>query len=130
MAKRGRPVEEPIEKKDKWELNCKSYNGDEITYVYDKNKNPNGVSTISKHLGKPIKHKIKKNESYSPQPVVMVFKTTRKNAKPKMKVWNNTNIDHINSVKKLPGVPDNAEILELAVGNKYKNEFKNKYQIK
>lgn len=130
MAKRGRPTEEPIIKKDKWELNCKSYNGDEITYIYDKGKNPNGISTTSRHSGKFIKPEIEKSKSYSPQPVIMVFKLNRRNAKPKMKVWNNTNIDYINSCESLSGVPNDAEILELAVGSKFKNEFKNKYQIK
>lgn len=130
MSKRGRPVGVPIVKKDKWELYCKSYNGNEITYIYDKGKNPNGVSSITKHSGKFPKPKIEKTQSYSPSPVIMVFRSNRKNARPKMKVWKNTNIDYINSCKNLPGVPDDAEILELVVGEKFKNEFKNKYQIK
>ena len=50
----------------------------------------------------------------------MVFKTSnRSNAKTKMKIWNNENIDYIMSSKKLPGVPDKAEILELSVGKKF-----------
>jgi hypothetical protein len=127
--KRGRPVENDNIPKSKWELNCKSYTGDEIKYVFNAKDNPNGVSSVIKS-SKTIKVNIDKKQSYSPQPVVMVFKSNRKNAKPKMKIWNNTNIDYINSCENLPGVPNDAEILELAVGNKFENEFKNKYQIK
>ena len=46
----------------------------------------------------------------------MVFKTSnRSNAKTKIKVFNK-NIDYIISAKKLPGVPEKAEIIELGVG--------------
>ena len=43
----------------------------------------------------------------------MVFKTSnRSNAKTKMKVWRNTNIDYVISTNKLPGDPDKCIILE------------------
>jgi hypothetical protein len=63
-------------------------------------------------------------------PVVMVFKTSnRSNAKTKMKIWKNENIDYIISAKSLPGVPDNAPILELGVGNKLIEKYKLKYNL-
>jgi len=58
----------------------------------------------------------------------MVFKTSnRSNAKTKIKVWNNTNIDYINTAHKLPGVPDKAVILELGVGKGIIEKYKRKY---
>ena len=52
-------------------------------------------------------------------PVVMVFKTSnRSNAKTKIKVFNQS-IDYIISTKKLPGVPEKAEIVELGVGKSF-----------
>jgi hypothetical protein len=128
--KRGRPTETPAVEKIKWELKCKSHTGDEITYFYDKKTNPNGVSSVFSTKQKPKNAKIDKKQSYTPQPVVMVFKPARKNAKFKIKVWNNTNIDYINSCETLAGVPDNAEIIELSVGTKFINEYKLKYNIK
>jgi hypothetical protein len=46
-----------------------------------------------------------------------------------MKVWNNENIDYIISAPTLPGVPDNAIILELAVGEGFINLFNQKYSL-
>jgi hypothetical protein len=66
---------------------------------------------------------------YGKEPVVMVFKTSnRSNAKTKIKVFNK-NIDYVNGAKKLPGVPEKAEILELAVGRSYINKYKQKYNL-
>ena len=63
-------------------------------------------------------------------PVVMVFKTSnRSNAKTKMKVWKNTNIDYILTQDKLPGVPDKAVILELGVGESLIEKYKLKYNL-
>lgn len=66
---------------------------------------------------------------YPKLPVVLVFKSSnRKNAKTKMKVFRNKNIDIVNG-KKLPGVPDNALILELAIGESFINTYKQKYKL-
>tara|TARA_Y100000389_G_scaffold107739_1_gene104788 strand:- start:210 stop:422 length:213 start_codon:yes stop_codon:yes gene_type:complete len=66
---------------------------------------------------------------YPKLPVVLVFKSSnRKNAKTKMKVFNNKNIDIVNG-KKMPGVPDNAVILELAIGESFINTYKQKYKL-
>jgi hypothetical protein len=48
----------------------------------------------------------------------MTYKTsTRKNAKTKTKTWKNKNIDEVLSMKKWPGVPENAVILKIKVGS-------------
>ena len=63
-------------------------------------------------------------------PVVMVFKTSnRSNAKTKMKVWNNENIDFILSAPKLPGVPSKAEILDIGVGKTFIKHYAEKYDL-
>ena len=63
-------------------------------------------------------------------PVAMVFKTSnRSNAKTKIKVWRNTNIDYINSTPKLPGVPECAVILDLLVGENCINSYKLKNNL-
>ena len=60
----------------------------------------------------------------------MVFKTSnRSNAKVKIKVWNNENIDYIISAKKLPGVSDNAIIMELGVGQGFIEKWRSKYNL-
>jgi len=66
---------------------------------------------------------------YPKFPVVLVFKTSnRKNAKTKMKVFKNKNVDIVNE-KKMPGVPENAVILELAIGKSFINTYKQKYKL-
>ena len=45
-----------------------------------------------------------------------------------MKVWKNKNIDQVQE-EKLAGVPENAEILELAVGIKFIEKYKTKYKL-
>jgi hypothetical protein len=60
----------------------------------------------------------------------MVFKTSnRSNAQTKMKVWNNENVDYIISAPSLPGVPETAIILELAVGEGFIEIYRNKYSL-
>jgi hypothetical protein len=66
---------------------------------------------------------------YIKGPVVLVFKTSnRSNAKTKMKVYKNRNVDQVNE-KKLPGVPENAVVLELAVGESFIDTYKHKYKL-
>lgn len=63
-------------------------------------------------------------------PVAIVFKTSKNaNAKTKMKVWRNTNIDYIITQDKLPGVPDKAVILELGIGENLIETWKSKYSL-
>ena len=103
----------------------------DICKFHDKNKNGAWkVENTPPRGWKPDKLKPEKGKAYNKQPVVMVFKTSnRSNAKVKMKVWNNENIDYIISAKKLPGVPDKAEILELAVGGSFIKKYQSKYNL-
>jgi hypothetical protein len=79
---------------------------------------------------KAPKIKAEKGKAYNKQPVVMVFKTSnRSNAKVKMKVWNNENIDYIMTAKKLPGVPDNAIIMELGAGKGFIEKWRSKHNL-
>ena len=41
----------------------------------------------------------------------------------------NKNIDYIISDKKLPGVPEKAEILQLGVGKSFISRYKQKYNL-
>jgi len=62
-------------------------------------------------------------------PTVIVFKTSnRSNAKTKMKVINK-NIDYVISAKKIPGIPDIAEWLELGVGKSFISRYTEKYNL-
>ncbi len=67
--------------------------------------------------------------SYPKSPVVLVFKTSnRSNARTKMKIFKTKNVDYVNE-KKLPGVPENAVVLELAVGDQFIEQYKRKYKL-
>ena len=123
---------------DKWVLTSyetptKPELGDKSVWHFDRSKNDKGCWKVDHTPAKGEKHpkvKVNKQQSYGTGPIVMVFKTSnRSNAKTKMKVWNNTNIDHIISSPKLPGVPDNAEILELGVGKSLIEQYKSKYNL-
>jgi hypothetical protein len=60
----------------------------------------------------------------------MVFKTSNNsNARVKMKIWAGENIDYIISQTKLVGVPDNAIVLELGVGQSLIDIWKLKYNL-
>jgi hypothetical protein len=62
-------------------------------------------------------------------PTVIVFKTSnRSNAKTKMKVINK-NIDYVLSAKKIPGIPDIAEWLEIGTGKSFINKYQQKYNL-
>ena len=64
-------------------------------------------------------------------PVVMVWKTSeRSNAVTKIKKFNGYHIDYILSAhSKLPGVPQDAIILELGIGRKFYDIWKAKYKL-
>lgn len=118
MAKRGRPKNKEVKN----------------TYLKD-NYNKQGKSYTLKTIEPTLVHNTpkftpSKSLKYTPAPIVMVFKTSnRKNAKTKIKVWNSYNIDYILSQDKLPGVPDNAEILEIGLGKIFIDKYKQKYKI-
>lgn len=66
---------------------------------------------------------------YHKENVTVVFKTSnRSNAKTKMKTFRNKSIDDILD-KKLTGIPDNAVILEIAMGSLFEERLKAKYKL-
>jgi hypothetical protein len=134
---RGRPSEQ-VEIKTKWvqeftEFPSKPELGYTSTWHYDTSKAPNGPYKTTMSYPKNYKianDPIIKSQVYGGLPVVMVFKSSnRGNAKVKMKIWKNTNVDYINSCGKLPGVPTTAVILELATGHTFIEKFKLEYNL-
>jgi len=134
---RGRPSEN-IERKTKYTLEFFDYPskpelGGRSVWHFDDKKSKNGAYKVEQFFSKDEKNekiKIEKGKAYGKMPVVMVFKTSnRSNAKTKIKVWNNENIDYIASAKKLPGVPKNAIILEVGVGPSFIKQYQEKYNL-
>ena len=106
--------------------------GGKMIYKFDYDKSPNGAYSVEFI---PTKHQTTKpvfdlnQRTYSKAPTVMVFKSSeRSNAKVKMKIFNK-NVDYINMAKKLPGVPNDAVILELGVGESFIAMWKNQYNL-
>lgn len=123
---RGRPSENVV-KLTKWELET-----NESIWKYDTNKFPNGPYSVEQKFqagNKQPKPKIDQRMYAKNMPTVIVFKTSnRSNAKTKMKVINK-NIDYVLSAKKIPGIPDIAEWLEVGVGNSFISKYKQKYNL-
>jgi len=123
---RGRPSENVV-KLTKWELET-----NESVWKYDTNKFPNGPYLVEQKFqagNKQPKPKIDQRTYAKDMPTVIVFKTSnRSNAKTKIKVINK-NIDYVLSAKKIPGIPDIAEWLEVGVGNSFINKYKQKYNL-
>jgi hypothetical protein len=66
---------------------------------------------------------------YHKSDVTIVFKTSnRSNAKTKMKTLRNKNIDDVLE-RKIPGIPDNAVILEIGMGELFEEKYKQKYKL-
>ena len=107
--------------------------GSKSVWHFDRSKNPHGCYKVEHTPAKGeklLKVKVNKTQTYGGVPVVMVFKSSnRANAKTKMKVWNNTNIDHIITQDKLPGVPSNSIMLELGVGESLVKKWQSKYNL-
>ena len=138
MAEKGRPKETPAVQLTVWtrefyEIPTKPELGWKMTWYYDKSKNTNGPYKTEMTYPKGHKHekiKAEKGKAYNGQSVVMVFKTSdRSNAKTKMKIWSHENIDYIISAPSLPGIPDNAVILECGVGEDFIQKYKLKYKL-
>jgi hypothetical protein len=124
---RGRPLDNAV-RKTKYNLEF-----EDSKWYFDDEKNQNGAWKVEQILpsGKRTrKIEIEKSKPYGKLPVVMVFKTSnRSNARTKMKIWNNQNIDYILTSPKLPGVPPKAKILEVGVGISFINEYRKKYNL-
>jgi hypothetical protein len=63
--------------------------------------------------------------------ITVVFKASnRANSKVKIKTYRNRSIDDILPNNKMVGVPLNAVILEMGMGDSFESEWKKKYKIK
>tara|TARA_R110001592_G_scaffold58417_2_gene176952 strand:- start:618 stop:1034 length:417 start_codon:yes stop_codon:yes gene_type:complete len=136
---RGRPIEQ-TERRTKYVLEfidvpSKPELGGRQLWHFDDAKHKNGAWKVENYPGpeekkSKYKPKIQKGKSYNNMPVVMVFKSSnRSNAKTKMKVWNNENVDYIITAKKLPGVPNTSIILELGVGKSFIKKWQLEYNL-
>ena len=134
---RGRPKEQEAIPWQKYtqeflEVPTKPELGSKSVWHYDRSKSENGPYK-TEHLEakgfKQVKPKIDQRIYTKGMSTVIVFKTSnRSNAKTKMKVINK-NIDYVLSAKKIPGIPDIAEWLEIGVGNSAINKYKQKYNL-
>ncbi len=129
---RGRPSEQ-VERLDKWTIDSTDYMGNRSIIKFDRLKSPNGpylFENIPPKGTRTPKIKAEKGKAYGKHPVVLVFKTSnRSNAKTKIKVFKNQNIDYILSSDKLVGVPLKAEILDIGVGKSFIKKYKQKYSL-
>ena len=67
--------------------------------------------------------------AYHKDNITIVFRTSnRSNARTKMKTFRNKCIYDILD-KKLPGIPDNAVIVEIGVGRLFEEKWKIKYKL-
>ena len=134
---RGRPKEQeaiPWQKytQEMLEVPSKPELGSRSVWHYDRSINDKGPWKTEYFEAKGTKRSKTKfdKKPYGKTPVVLVFKTSnRSNAKTKIKVWRNTNIDYINSTPKLPGVPECAIILDLLTGDSCINSYKLLYNL-
>ena len=64
-------------------------------------------------------------------PITVVFKNSiRANAKVRMKTFKNMDIDKfLLKTTKVPGIPQNAVILQIGVGKKFKEKYKKQYKL-
>ena len=125
---RGRPSEKPSVVLDNWIQETE----DQIWY-FDRSKSANGcwkVENKYKAGEKQAKPTIDQRMYVKNMPTVIVFKTSnRSNAKTKMKIWANENIDYISTTSKLVGVPEAAIILELGVGKSFIEKWRVKHNL-
>ena len=124
---RGRPSEKPAIVLDKWVQD----NENQIWH-FDRSKSSNGCYKVENKFiaGEKQAKPIIDQRMYSKDmPTVIVFKTSnRSNAKTKMKIINK-NIDYVLSTKKIPGIPDIAEWLEVGIGKSFVSKYKQKYSL-
>lgn len=134
---RGRPTEQPAVVKQKrvetyYEVPSKPELGWKSVWHHDSSKSTAGPwkteHTPPKGWKAP-KVKVVKNQSYGGMPIVMVFKTSnRSNAQTKLKTFRNRSVDEV-LMNKLPGVPEQAVILEVGVGSRFADIWRQKYKL-
>ena len=135
---RGRPKEQEAivwqeYTQEMLEVPSKPELGGKSVWHYNRSKFANGPYK-TEHWGekgfRQLKFKPEKGKAYGKQPVVLVFKSSnRSNAKTKIKVFKNENIDYILSADKLVGVPSKAEIVDIGVGISFIERYKQKYNL-
>tara|TARA_B110000259_G_scaffold167688_1_gene196208 strand:- start:652 stop:1065 length:414 start_codon:yes stop_codon:yes gene_type:complete len=134
---RGRPKEQeaiPWQEytQEMLEVPSKPELGSRSVWHYDRSKSANGPYKTEHWEAKGFKQtkpQIDQRTYSKDMSTVIVFKTSnRSNAKTKMKVINK-NIDYVLSAKKIPGIPDIAEWLEIGVGNSAIDKYKQKYNL-
>jgi hypothetical protein len=134
---RGRPKEQeaiPWQEytQEMLEVPSKPELGSRSVWHYDRSKSANGPYKTEHWEAKGTKQakpQIDQRLYSKDMSTVIVFKTSnRSNAKTKMKVINK-NIDYVLSAKKIPGIPNIAEWLEIGVGNSAINRYKQKYNL-
>ncbi len=128
VERRGRPSEQPAVALDKWVLET-----EDQTWYFDRSKSENGcwkVENKYKAGEKQAKPKIDQRMYHKNMPTVVVFKTSnRSNAKTKMKIFRNENIDYVLTAPKLVGVPEKSVVVDCGVGNKFIEQYKLKYNL-
>ena len=134
---RGRPKEQeaiPWQEytQEMLEVPSKPELGSRSVWHYDRSKSANGPYKTEHWEAKGFKQtkpQIDQRTYSKDMSTVIIFKTSnRSNAKTKMKVINK-NIDYVLSAKKIPGIPDIAEWLEIGVGNSAIDKYKQKYNL-
>ena len=141
MERRGRPKQTEDVKISKYEQTIFEFpnpeyrdKGYKSVWSFDDKKSTNGAYKIEHHFPKGVKTpkpKIEKGKNYNKKtPVVLVFKTSdRSNAKTKMKIFRNENIDYVLTAPKLVGVPEKAVVVDCGVGEKFIEQYKLKYDL-
>lgn len=116
---------------EKYYLEVKGDSGERVKYSFDRKKHKSAtVKTEISNITKVKQGKLNIKQKYTDAPVVVVFKSSnRSNAKTKIKVFNNKNIDDIISNPQ-PGIPDKAEILEIGVGKRFIDKYTKQYHLK
>jgi len=64
-------------------------------------------------------------------PTIVVHKGPRKNSKIQLDIFTNIRVDDIiDGNKRKPPIPHENEILDIGVGNSFKEKFEKKYKLK
>ena len=138
---RGRPKQNENIKITKYEQTIYEFDNPEFkdtgwksVWHFDDKKSTVGAYKVDHYLAKGEKSKkpkIEKRKSYNKNvPVVLIFRTSnRSNAKTKIKIFRNENIDYVLTAPKLVGVPENAVVVDCGVGNKFIEQYKLKYSL-
>lgn len=60
----------------------------------------------------------------------VVYRSKRKNSKPKLELFKDTRVDDIIDVnKRIPLIPHDNEILDIGIGSDFKRIFTKKYKL-